>query len=163
MPAMHPLEVAAFDFCFRARGPMRMTGYMGSAWRGGFGQALRHAACVTGLPDRQLEESCVYPYLFETAPDTEGGILAGCDRVPNPFVLAPSWNESHLGREGGETGLRLVLIGALSSTPVSPGRRWSRRGSVDSVPTAPRSTSSRSIRSRCHRPRPAGSGLRSRS
>jgi len=108
---MHPLEVAAFDFCFRARGPMRMTGYMGSAWRGGFGQALRHAACVTGLPDRQLEESCVYPYLFETAPDTEGGILAGCDRVPNPFVLAPSWNESHLGREGGETGLRLVLIG----------------------------------------------------
>ena len=99
---MHPLEVAAFDFCFRARGPMRMTGYMGSAWRGGFGQALRHAACVTGLPDRQLEESCVYPYLFETAPDTEGGILAGCDRVPNPFVLAPSWNESHLGREGGE-------------------------------------------------------------
>jgi len=114
MPAMHSLEVAAFDFRFRARGPMRMPGYMGSAWRGGFGRALRRAVCVTGLPTCPgcpFEESCVYPYLFETAPGGTGGILAGYDRVPNPFVLAPPWEEGRLVPEGGETGLRLVLIG----------------------------------------------------
>jgi CRISPR-associated endoribonuclease Cas6 len=111
---MHPLEVAAFDFRFRARQPMRMPGYMGSAWRGGFGRALRRAVCVTGLPTCpgcRFEASCVYPYLFETAPGGTGGILADYDRVPNPFVLAPPWEEGRLVSEGGETGLRLTLIG----------------------------------------------------
>jgi len=111
---MYPLEVAAFDFRFRARQQMRMPGYMGSAWRGGFGRALRRAVCVTGLPTCpgcRFEASCVYPYLFETAPGGEGGILAGYDRVPNPFVLAPPWDGGRLVPEGGETALRLVLIG----------------------------------------------------
>ena len=111
---MHPLQVAAFDFRFRARQPMRMPGYMGSAWRGGFGRALKRAVCVTGLPTCPgcpFEASCVYPYLFETAPDGEGGILAAYDRVPNPFVLAPPWEEGRLLQAGDEAGLRLVLIG----------------------------------------------------
>jgi hypothetical protein len=111
---MHLLEVAAFDFRFRARTQMRMPGYMGSAWRGGFGRALRRAVCVTGLPicpGCPFEASCVYPYLFETASGAEGGILAGYDRVPNPFVLAPRWEGSQLLQAGDETGLRLILIG----------------------------------------------------
>jgi hypothetical protein len=111
---MHLLDVAAFDFRFRAREQMRMPGYMGSAWRGGFGRALRRAVCVTGLPTCPgcpFEASCVYPYLFETAPGGEGGILAGYDRVPNPFVLAPPWDEGRRLPEGGETGLTLTLIG----------------------------------------------------
>jgi hypothetical protein len=111
---MPPLEVAAFDFRFRARQQMRMPGYMGSAWRGGFERALRRAVCVTGLltcPGCPFAASCVYPYLFETAPGGTGGILAGYDRVPNPFVLAPPWEEGRLLPAGGETGLRLTLIG----------------------------------------------------
>ena len=93
---------------------MRMPGYMGSAWRGGFGRALRRAVCVTGLstcPGCPFEASCVYPYLFETAPGGKGGILAGYDRVPNPFVLAPPWDDGRLVPEGGEARLRLTLIG----------------------------------------------------
>ena len=111
---MCPLEVAALNFRFRARQQMHLPGYMGSAWRGGFGRALRRAVCVTGLPTCpgcRFEASCVYPYLFETAPGSEGGILAGYDRVPNPFVLAPRWDEGRLLQPGDETGLRLVLIG----------------------------------------------------
>src|SRR5271165_4779193 len=114
MPAMYPLEVAAFDFRLRARQQMRMPGYMGSAWRGGFGRALRRAVCVTGLPTCPgcpFEASCVYPYPFETAPGGEDGIFAGYDRVPNPFVLAPPWEEGRLLKAGDESGLRLVLIG----------------------------------------------------
>jgi hypothetical protein len=56
---MCPLELAAFDFRFRARSRIACPGYMGSAWRGGFGRALRRAVCVTGLPT--FEGSCVYP------------------------------------------------------------------------------------------------------
>src|SRR5260370_10241933 len=111
---MHFVNLAAFEFRFRARRQMRMPGYMGSAWRGGFGRALRRAVCVTGLstcPGCPFEASCVYPYLFETAPGGEGGILAGYDRVPNPFVLAPPWDGDRLVPEGGEAALRLILIG----------------------------------------------------
>jgi hypothetical protein len=46
---------------------MRVPGYMGSAWRGGFRRALRRAVCVTGLPTCPgcpFEASCIYPYLF---------------------------------------------------------------------------------------------------
>ena len=49
-----------------------------------------------------FEASCVHPYLFETAPGGEGGILAGYDRVPNPFVLAAPWDDGRLVPEGGE-------------------------------------------------------------
>jgi hypothetical protein len=114
MPALCPFEVAAFDFRFRARQQMRMPGYLGSAWRGGFGHALRRAVCVTGLPSCPgcpFETSCVYPYLFETGPGGEGGILAGYERVPNPFVLAPPWGDGRLVPAGSESELRLVLIG----------------------------------------------------
>jgi hypothetical protein len=49
--------------------------------------------------------------LLETAPSGEGGILAGYDRVPNPFVLAPPWGAVQPLQAGDEAGLRLVLIG----------------------------------------------------
>jgi hypothetical protein len=114
MATMYPLDVAACDFRFRARGAMRLPGYMSSARRGGFGRALKRAVCITGLPTCPgcpFEQSCVYPYLFETAPGGEDGILAGYDRVPNPFVLAPPWEEGRLLRAGDETTLRLALIG----------------------------------------------------
>jgi hypothetical protein len=111
---MHFVDIAAFDFRFVARRPMRLPGYMGSAWRGGFGRALRRAACVTGrptCPGCPFLARCVYPYLFETPPGAADGILADYDRVPNPFVLAPPWDGGAVLPEGGETGLRLVLIG----------------------------------------------------
>jgi hypothetical protein len=60
---MHPFEIAAFDFRFRVREAMRMPDYMGSAWRDGFGHALRRAACITGLstcPGCPFEASGVY-------------------------------------------------------------------------------------------------------
>lgn len=108
------LEVVALDFRFRARQQMRMRRYTGSAWRGGFGRALRRAVCVTGLsdcPGCPLEARCAYPYLFETRPSTKGGILSGYDRVPNPFVLTPRWSEGQSLPVGSEVEIRLVLIG----------------------------------------------------
>jgi hypothetical protein len=114
MPAAHLLQIAGYEFRFAARAPMRMPGYSGSAWRGGFGRALRRAVCITGLPTCPgcpFETRCVYPYVFETPPGAEGGILADYDQVPNPFVLAPRWGEGGTLAEGGETTIRLTLIG----------------------------------------------------
>src|SRR5205823_12025863 len=42
---------------------------------------------------------------------SEGGMLAGYDRVPDPFVLARPWAGGRRVPEGGEAGLRLTLIG----------------------------------------------------
>jgi CRISPR-associated endoribonuclease Cas6 len=111
---MHLVDVAPFVFRFRACQQMRMPGYMGSAWRGGFGRALRRAACITGLPvcpGCRFQARCVYPYIFETPGSADGGILADYERVPNPFVLAPPWGDAGTLAEGGEATLRLVLIG----------------------------------------------------
>ena len=72
---MRLVEAAAFDFRFQAQQPMRMPGYMGTAWRGGFGRAQRRAACITGLPvcsGCPFLAACVYPYIFGTPPGTEG-------------------------------------------------------------------------------------------
>jgi hypothetical protein len=104
MAAMRLPEVVAFEFRFLARQPMRMPGYMGSAWRGGFGRALRRAVCVTGLstcPGCPFEGSCVYPYLFETAPDGEGGILANIDRVPNPVRIGAAMGRGRVAANRG--------------------------------------------------------------
>jgi CRISPR-associated endoribonuclease Cas6 len=111
--SMHLVDIAALEFRFRARQPMRLPGFTGSAWCGGFGRALRRAACITGLPvcaGCRFEQHCVYPYIFET-PARSTGILADYDRVPNPFVLAPPWSGGGMLAEGSEVRLRLVLIG----------------------------------------------------
>src|SRR5207245_1927158 len=110
---MHLLDVAAFEFRFRARELMRLPGYTGSAWRGAVGRALRRAACVTGFSTCEgcpLTASCAYPYLFETQ-GAGAGILGHYERVPNPYVLAPRWEERRVLAPGDEIGLRLVLVG----------------------------------------------------
>jgi hypothetical protein len=70
MPAPHLVQIAGFEFRFAARASMRMPGYSGSAWRGGFGRALRRAVCITGLP---ACPGCA----FETPPGAEGGSREG--------------------------------------------------------------------------------------
>jgi len=111
---MHLLEIAGFEFRFAARAPMRLPGYTGSACRGGFGRALRRAACVTGwsvCPGCPLLADCAYPYIFETPAGPDAGILADYERVPNPFVLAPAWHDAASLAAGDAVTMRLVLIG----------------------------------------------------
>src|SRR5579883_1049066 len=93
---------------------MRLPGYTGSAWRGGFGLALRRAVCITRLKECSgcpLQAQCIYPYIFETPAGNNGGILADYDRVPNPFVLAPDWRDVGDLVTGAVVAVRLVLIG----------------------------------------------------
>jgi hypothetical protein len=110
----HILDLAGFEFRFGARMPMRLPGYTGSAWRGGFGRALRRAVCITGFDvcsGCPFATQCIYPYLFETPGGAAAGILADYERVPNPFVLAPAWGDRGTLAAGDTIIVRLVLIG----------------------------------------------------
>lgn len=87
-----PLSVAVYRLEFAAQEPVRLPIYAGSAWRGGFGRALKRSVCVTHEPDCRsclLYRPCIYPYLFETPPDPVVGKLRKYPTVPNPLVLRP--------------------------------------------------------------------------
>ena len=69
------------------------AGYLGSAWRGAFGHALRKAVCVTRLPacdPCMLLRSCPYPFLFESRTPPGAEKLTRYPRTPGPYVLEPT-------------------------------------------------------------------------
>jgi len=66
--------------------------YLGSAWRGAFGHALKQTVCITNLPSCDscsLLESCPYPNLFEVRPPLTARKLSRYPRIPVPYVLEP--------------------------------------------------------------------------
>ena len=66
--------------------------YLGSAWRGAFGRALKEAVCVTGLPECgacALVDCCAYPFLFESRTPTGAGKLSRYPFTPGPYVFEP--------------------------------------------------------------------------
>ncbi len=67
--------------------------YLGSAWRGAFGHALRKTVCVTRLPTCDpcvLLRSCPYPFLFESRTPPGARKLSRYPRTPGPYVLEPA-------------------------------------------------------------------------
>ena len=62
--------------------------YLGSAWRGAFGHALRRSACITNLPrcdDCALLEHRVYPRTFEKRTPADAQKLRLYPTTPNPL------------------------------------------------------------------------------
>lgn len=94
--------------------------YLGSAWRGVFGHALKRLVCVTRAPQCKGCEhlhSCAYPYLFETpgeAPSTEGSTSgtkpssATVAAAPHPLILRI---ETPACSAGAPYRLGIVLVG----------------------------------------------------
>ncbi|MFQ5660497.1 MAG: CRISPR system precrRNA processing endoribonuclease RAMP protein Cas6 [Gammaproteobacteria bacterium] len=107
------IPVAHYRFSFKCDTFPPDNQYLGSAWRGALGHALRRTVCVTGLPECDaclLYRSCSYPYLFETPPPVQTQKMRRYTAAPHPFiiVLPPS------GMDRDDTGdwlLELVLIG----------------------------------------------------
>jgi len=92
------LPLARYRLHFSARQEVHFPAYTGSTWRGAFGHALKHVACVTrklDCPSCLLYRSCIYPYLFETPPDPGVGKLTKYTAAPHPYVLIP---DDHSGR-----------------------------------------------------------------
>ncbi len=84
------LPIGRYRAWFAADKPVRFSEFPGSAWRGGFGYALKSAACVTREARCEpcfLYRSCVYPYIFETPPPPDAAKMRRYTSVPHPFVF----------------------------------------------------------------------------
>ena len=93
------------------------NGYLGSAWRGAFGHALREAVCVTRLPRCDpcvLLRSCPYPFLFESRTPPGAKKLTLYPHTPGPYVLEPWDPRFDTGREEGGLDLGLILFGSAN-------------------------------------------------
>ena len=93
------------------------AGYLGSAWRGAFGHALRKAVCVTRLPACDpcvLLRSCPYPFLFESRTPPGAKKLTRYPRTPGPFVLEPADPRFDTLDRDGTLSLGVTLFGAAN-------------------------------------------------
>ena len=90
--------------------------YLGSAWRGVFGHALRSDVCITNLPRCDgcaLLEHCVYPRTFEKRTPADAQKLRRYPNTPSPYVLAPAHDEWDAADE--TTNLGVTLFGAANA------------------------------------------------
>lgn len=84
------LPIGRYRAWFSSSRPVRFSEFPGSAWRGGFGYALKKAACATREPRCAaclLYRSCAYPYIFETPPPPGAAKMRRYTSVPHPFVF----------------------------------------------------------------------------
>lgn len=84
------LPIGRYRLSFERDGQWTRSGFLGSAWRGAFGHALRRTVCVTRLASCSeclLYRSCAYPYIFETPPPADTRKMRRYPAVPHPFSL----------------------------------------------------------------------------
>ena len=117
------LPLARYRVRFRKRAPeddfslaSPRAGYLGSAWRGAFGHALRKTVCVTRLPACDacvLLRSCPYPFLFESRTPPGAAKLTRYPRTPGPYVLEPA--DRRFDTENGTLNLGVTLFGSANA------------------------------------------------
>lgn len=106
------LAVTRYRLRFRIEDASALKGrYLGSTWRGAFGQALRRTVCIVGLPPTcdgcALLTSCVYPRTFEKRTPADAQKLRRYPHPPNPYVLAPASEDWDAADETLNLGLTL--------------------------------------------------------
>ena len=116
------LPLARYRVRFRERIPQGgfsltspRAGYLGSAWRGAFGHALRKTVCVTRLPACDpcvLLRSCPYPFLFESRTPPGATKLTRYPRTPGPCVLEPA--ARRFDTENATLNLGVTLFGSAN-------------------------------------------------
>jgi hypothetical protein len=113
------LELAKCRLVIRPRESLLLPEYKGSAFRGGFGHALRRVVCP--FDDGRCHRGCiqpgrcVYSYVFETTlPEEIATIFApirGALDAPHPFVLEPPEEERQHYSAHDRLAFHLILIG----------------------------------------------------
>lgn len=103
------LPLGHYRLSFRLASGHHRSVYSGSAWRGGFGRALKKTVCVTQEPvcNRcHLYRHCAFPYIFDTPPPATTDRMRRYNAVPHPFALRVGDQQDEL------LLLHIVLIGA---------------------------------------------------
>ena len=121
-PEQNPiLPLARYRFRFEIAGGTEsrewlLKKYLGSAWRGVFGAALRNTVCVTRQPTCDgcaLLSSCPYPQIFENRPPAGAEKMTRYPRTPGPYVLEPANPEFDTTQQD-FLNLGLVLFGSAN-------------------------------------------------
>lgn len=119
--AVATFRLARFRLCVKARTPLLLPAYKGSALRGGFGNVFRRLACLgadRGVTHCLLGDRCPYHYIFETPPPAGSVVLDKVPTAPQPFVIEPPLESKRRYEPGEELLFHLVLIGkALDYLP----------------------------------------------
>lgn len=106
---------AKFRFTLRAEEDMALPAYKGAVFRGGFGYAFKKIVCIQRsrkeCADCLLRRSCVYSYIFETAPPENAKVLRLYKAIPHPFVIEPPLDDARVIKENGRLTFNLILIG----------------------------------------------------
>ena len=120
-PTSATFRLARFRLTLKARAPILLPAYKGSARRGGFGQVFRRIACLgadRGVTHCLLGDRCPYHYIFETPPPADSVVLNKIPTAPQPFVIEPPLENKRRYEPGEELIFHLVLIGkALDYLP----------------------------------------------
>ena len=91
-----------------------VPGYMGGAFRGGFGYTFKSIACPTHDADcvhSRLGLPCVYSQVFETPVPAGSSVMRKYDYAPHPFVLTPPLDGRSRYTKDQEIILDVVLVG----------------------------------------------------
>lgn len=115
-----PFPAQRYRLEYTVERPLHLPEYAGSALRGLFGRALRHASCVTRAPacgGCPLLRSCPYPAIFDTPPPPDA--RRTYTQVSHPYVVEPPpWGE-RVHEAGAPFAFHLVLLGpALAQLPL---------------------------------------------
>ncbi|MBX2990252.1 MAG: CRISPR system precrRNA processing endoribonuclease RAMP protein Cas6 [Bacteroidetes bacterium] len=112
---LHPLRFAKFTLHLEATEDLFLPQYKGSTFRGGFGNALKKAVCMTktfDCPPCLLQHNCPYISIFEPKVDKTTADLLRIGRdATQPFVLEPPLTEQRPFKKGEPLTAGLILIG----------------------------------------------------
>jgi hypothetical protein len=107
-------RLACYRFLLKATTEIHLPPYKGSAFRGGFGHALKSTVCMApeqACPPCAVQTHCLYPYIFDTKLAAHGTDAGGEEAIPRPFVLVPPLEEYQHYPPGSLLTCDLVLLG----------------------------------------------------
>lgn len=115
-----PFPAQRYRLEYTVERALHLPEYAGSALRGLFGRALRHASCVTRAPACEgcpLLRSCPYPAIFDTPPPPDA--RRTYTQVPHPYVIEPPPWGDRVHEAGARFAFDVVLLGAaLAQLPL---------------------------------------------
>jgi CRISPR-associated endoribonuclease Cas6 len=101
------IPVKQFDVLLGLENSEKVSAFLASTLRGGFGYTLRSLVCATrncSCANCMLKRTCVYCFLFESIPPENAPRLNKYKAIPRPFIIRPSQN-------GAVVDIKLVLVG----------------------------------------------------
>ena len=116
--AVAHFRLACYRFVLKATMEIQLPPYKGSAFRGGFGHALKARVCLT--PEHVchsclLRAQCLYPYVFEPTLEAHNTDAESEETIPRPFVLVPPLENYQRYHAGDLLTCDLVLIGEATA------------------------------------------------